>query len=385
MYLSMVISSLFPAIFAWAGGQQTNIGISLKAGLNRLEGDWKNPSFKPGVYGQLIYNLFDYLAIGAEGGYITVGDKDNPDNETIIAPYEGHLIFSFTPLAKINPYVVLGGGGVYWNYTVKGQTLYLESEGKYRKGYDSFLKSGGGLEILLTRAHNFYFNIGATFRYSFTDWFDNNNSGNEKDGVIDVYGGFTYYFRTSTQGDRDHDGVPDELDLKPEIKEDPDGYLDHDGKPEATPPVSIALSSNTGGDTEVDNEPPVVMHSPVRRVESGRDIKITADIYENKKLKVASILYRPVGFDQWKVGQLLNIGGALYEGVIPGRSVRKPGVEYCVIAVDEAISGVGYCGLPKIPVRVEVLGHPKFWRILAGTAAVTGWGLSGYQILKKQK
>ncbi len=385
VFLSIIIFCLFSSIKVWAGGEQSNFGIGLKAGLNRLEGDWKNPSFKPFVYGQLTYNLFEYLAIGVEGGYGTVGDKTNPEIETIIMPYEGHIIFSFFPLGKINPYVILGGGGVYWNYTIDGQTKVDPVSGKYSKGYDSFMKSGGGLEILLNRSHTFYFNIGATFRYSLTDLFDNNNSGDENDGVIDLYGGFTYYFRTSNRGDRDNDGIPDELDLKPEIKEDPDGYMDHDGKPEGIPPVTITMSSNVNDETAVDTEPPVVIHSPVRRVEEGHDIKITADIYENKKLKVASILYRPVGFDQWKVGQLRNIGGTRYEGVIPGRSVKKQGVEYCVISVDEAISGVGYCGLPKLPVRVEVLGYSKLWRIIGGTAALAGWGTSSYLILRKQK
>lgn len=384
-YYGITIVVILSLSSAWAGGEQTNFGIGFKAGINRLEGDWKNPSFKPGVFGQLSYNLFDYLAIGAEGGYVTVGDKEQPEVETILIPYEGHLMFSFFPLGKVNPYVILGGGGVFWNYTVNGQTEIDTLSGKYRKGYDSFIKSGGGLEFPLNRSHTFYFNIGATFRLSFTDWLDKRNWKDENDGVLDIYGGFTYYFRTTTRGDRDNDGVPDELDLKPEIKEDPDGYMDHDGKPDGIPPVTVAMSSAANADIEADKDPPVVIHSPVGRVEAGKDIKITADIYENQKLKVASILYRPVGLDQWKVGQLLNIGGTLYEGVIPGRSVKKQGVEYCVIAVDEAISGVGYCGLPKLPVRVEVLGNPKFWRIIAGTAAITGWGASGYYILKKQK
>ncbi len=370
---------------AWAGGEQTNFGIGLTAGINRIEGDWRNPAFKPAIFGQLTYNLFDYLAICAEGGYATLGNKDNTAIETILIPYEGHLKFSFFPLGKINPYVILGGGGVYWNYTEDGQTKFDSASAKYYKGYDSFIKSGGGLEFPLNRSHSFYFNIGATYRLSFTDWFDIDNSGDQNDGMIDVHGGFTYYFRTTARGDRDNDGVPDELDLKPEIKEDPDGFLDHDGKPDPIPPITVAMGSGIGEQTEVDEDPPIVIHYPVRRVESGKDIRIKADIYENIKLKVSSILYRPIGSDQWKVGQLLNVGGTLYEGVIPSRSVKKQGVEYCVIAVDEAISGVGYCGLPKLPVRVEVLGNPKFWRIVAGTVAIAGWGSSGYYILKKQK
>ena len=383
IFLSLIIVAILLSSLVWAGGTQTNLGISLKGGLARLEGDWKSASFKPAVYGQLTYNLFEYLSIGVESGYVTVGDKDHPDVETIIIPYEGQLTFSFFPLGTVNPYVVLGGGGFFWNYTENGQTKLFG--GKYQKGYDSFIKSGGGLEISLNKSHMFYFNIGATYRYSLTDWLDIINTGDENDGLIDVYGGFTYYFRTSTRGDRDNDGVPDELDLKPEIKEDPDGYMDHDGKPEGIPPITVAMSADVTDSAEEDKSPPVVIHSPVKRVECDKDIRITADIYENKNLKVASILYRPVGFDQWKVGQLRNVTGTLYEGVIPSRSVKKQGVEYCVIAVDEAISGVGYSGLPKLPNRVEVLGHSKLWRIISGTAALAGWGTSGYLILRKQK
>jgi hypothetical protein len=161
--------------------------------------------------------------------------------------------------------------------------------------------------------------------------------------------------------------------------------LDHDGSPDDSPPVTVGLGSAVLTDSVIDKDPPVVIHSPVRRVEEGKDVKIKADIYENYKLKVASILYRPVGFDRWSVGKMMPISGTQWDGVIPGRSVQEQGLEYCVIAVDEAISGVGYSGLPKLPVRVDVIGNPKMWRILTGTAALIGWGSSGYYILRKQK
>ena len=384
-FSATLILVIFSSFTVWAGGEQTNFGIGLKAGINRLEGDMIKPAFKPCFYGELKYNLFEFLAIGFESGYSKVSDKSSPDFETIIIPYEGNLIFSFNPLGKVNPYVVLGGGGFYWNYTENGQTFRDPASGMLRKGYDSFLKSGGGLEIVLNSAHTFYFTIGATYRYSLTDWLDNIKSGDKNDGLIDIQGGFTYYFRTSTRGDRDRDGVPDELDLKPDIKEDPDGYMDHDGMPDGTPPITVGLGSISDSDAVVDKDPPVVIHFPVRRVEEGQNIRIKADIYENHKLKIASILYRPVGFDRWSVGKMLPVNGTQWEGVIPGRVVKKQGVEYCVIAVDEAISGVGYSGLPKLPIRVEVIGNPKMWRILSGTAALIGWGSSGYYILKKQK
>jgi len=343
----------------------------------------------------ITYNLFEYLAIGVEAGYFITGGKIPGDLElnefkTIIIPYEGHLKFSFLPLGKINPYVVLGGGGFSWNYTVNDSTERYEATGELKKGYDSFFKSGGGVEIALSKNHNFYFDLGATFRYSLTDMLDDIHSEIENhknplnDGMFDIHGGFTYYFRASSRGDRDNDGVPDELDLKIDIKEDPDGYMDHDGKPDDIPPVSFATTSVQADTMETDTQPPVVIHSPIRRVEANQMISIKADIYENRRLKTAAIVYRPVGLGGWKVGQLKNRSGSLYEGIIPGRYVKKQGLEYCVIAIDEAVSGVGYCGLPKLPVRVEVIPNSKMWRIISGTAALIGWGGSGFLMLKKQ-
>lgn len=382
------------------GGEQTNFAFGLKVGLNRIEGDLNSPLFKPFTYGTIRYNLFEYLAIGFESGYSVSGSNEDekrglPEFQSTIVPYEGQVIFSFLPLHKINPYVVLGGGGFYWEYTEKGQiphhyympdssgNIAQHDYGKNMKGYDSFFKSGGGVEILLNRNHNLYFDLGFTFRYSLTDMLDGIFDGDENDGLLDIYGGLTYYFRGSTRGDRDNDGVPDELDLKLEIKEDPDGFMDHDGKPEAIPP-SINTSGSDSDSLIADTEPPVVIHAPIHRVEAGRDINIKADIYE-KKLKTTSLIYRPIGFDGWKVGTLRSRGGSSFEGIIPKRFVKKQGLEYCVIAVDEATNGVGYCGLPKLPVRVEVLSHPKTWRIISGAAALIGWGGSGYLILRKQK
>jgi hypothetical protein len=75
----------------------------------------------------------------------------------------------------------------------------------------------------------------------------------------------------------------------------------------------------------------------------------------------------------------------MYQGSIPGSYVRSPGVEYCVVAVDEAVSGVGYSGLPKRPNVIKVIAKPKQWRILAATTAILGWGSAGYLISRKQK
>ncbi len=397
--LGLVIVFLFGLpVFLFAGGEQTNMAIGIRLGLNRLDGDIDNPPYQPMYYGTLTYNLFEFLAIGFESGYSTVGgqvyglmNEQKKDFKTIIIPYEGHLKFSFLPLAIVNPYVIIGGGGFAWNYTIDGKTDTSEVTGEAKKGYDSFIKSGGGIEIALSKKRNIYFDIGATYRYSLTDMLDDVHSeliGHKhplNDGVFNIYGGFTYYFRTSKRGDQDHDWVPDELDLKVEIPEDDDGYMDHDGVPDDIGQLTTFGGTSEYDSTKEDTEPPVVTHYPVHRVEEGHNITIKADIYENFKLKIASVIYRPIGTSGWKVGKLRHKSGFEYEGIIPGRYVRPEGLEYCVIAIDEAISGVGYSGLPKLPIRVEVISHPKTWRIISGIAALIGWGGSGYIMMKNQK
>jgi len=369
---------------SYAGGEKGDMSIGLRAGFNRLEGDLNNPALKPFVYGNMNYNLNDFLALGVESGYSILGDVDDTDFKTYIFPYEAHVTLNFFPIHKANIYAILGGGGVYWNATRNNETIRDSSSQKLQKGVDSFFKAGGGIELAINKARNVYFSLGATFRYSLTDMLENKRSGDENDGVLDFYAGLSYYFRTSTRGDKDKDGIPDVLDLSPLQAEDADGYMDHDGKPDGVPHLSSFQEKNEAVEDK-DNVPPVVIHSPTFRVEEGKDLKISTEIFENKKLKVASILYRPKGLDQWNVVKLRNMGGILYQGIIPGDNIRKQGLEYCVIAVDEAISGVGYCGLPKRPVNVQVIGNPIFWRLFNGTAALLGWGAASYVILRKQK
>lgn len=383
IWLWLLFSFLWATLYA--GGRKGDMGIGLKAGFNRLEGDMKNPALKPFIYGNLGYNLNDFVSLGFEGGYSTLGDNDSPNFKTIIFPYEVHLTLNFFPLNKANIYAVFGGGGVYWEATKDDSVLrYPPETGDLQKGVDSFIKAGGGVEFTLNKTRNLFLSIGATYRYSLTDMLDQIKSGDENDGVIDFYAGLTYYFRTSSRGDKDNDGVPDELDLAVLQAEDRDGYMDHDGKPEGVPHIA-SVQESSGMEDDKDTTPPVVIHNPINDVEAGQDINIQAEVFENKKLKVASVLYRPKGFNHWSVVKLQNLGGILYQGTIPGKFVRDQGLEYCVIAVDEAISGVGYCGLPKRPVDVKVIGKPKMWRILNSTLALLGWGTASYVILRKQK
>jgi hypothetical protein len=66
-------------------------------------------------------------------------------------------------------------------------------------------------------------------------------------------------------------------------------------------------------------------------------------------------------------------------------AVSQAGVEYCIVAVDEAISGVGYSGLPNRPNFVRVHGKETWWRIVTGLVAAGSWGTAGYLVYRKQQ
>ncbi|MBN2010322.1 outer membrane beta-barrel protein [candidate division KSB1 bacterium] len=370
---------------AYSAGAKGDIGLGLKLGLNQFEGDVQNPALRPGAFGTIEYNLNDFFALGIESGYSYLEDKDRPGFQTRIIPFELHAKLNFMPISRINSYAILGGGGVYWIAIQDGFTIRDAATQELQQKMDSFVKAGGGFEFALTKKQNTYLSIGATYRYSMTDMLDQIWSGDENDAVVEGYLGFTYTFRATSRGDRDDDGVPDELDLEPTVPEDNDGYMDHDGKLDGVPPLGDVWKTNRDAKNAMDNVPPVVIHMPIRRAPEGKSIKITAEIFENKKLKVASILYRPRNFSEWKVAALRNMGGILFEGEIPGNFVKQQGVEYCVIAVDESLNGIGYSGLPNRPNEVEVIANPIFWRIFNGFAAAVGWGAAGYMIWRKQK
>ncbi|MCI0515569.1 hypothetical protein L0128_20330 [candidate division KSB1 bacterium] len=369
-----------------AGGEKGSLGIGLRAGMTQFEADVPEPVLCPFVYGHVKFNPSAFLSLGTEFGWGELKDKERKDLKTTIMPFELDLTFNFLPLGKVNPYVLLGGGGVYWSATNNGQPVFVDM--KKQEGIDSFLKTGGGLEFILNQQRNVTFSIGATFRYSFTDFLDQRYSGDENDQVVDIYGGLTYYFKTSTKGDVDSDGVPDGLDLEQTLPEDPDGYMDHDGKPDDQPEERFAEVIDMLPDTSrrgEDTVPPVVIHVPVRRAEEGREVPLNVEVIENREIRVVSVLYRILGETKWQVRALRSLGSTMYQGSIPNSYVRSPGVEYCVVAVDEAVSGIGYSGLPKRPNVIKVIAKPKQWRILAATAAILGWGSAGYLISRKQK
>ncbi|HEX9652323.1 MAG TPA: hypothetical protein VGA99_01315 [bacterium] len=350
-------------------------GIGFQTGISRIEAD-RDGKLSPMVSGHLRALPIPYLAINGELGYSRLGYANLAGSpRTEIIPFELSGMFNFLPFKKVNPYVFIGGGGVWW--------AAKSNAGTAQDGLDSFLKTGGGLEFRVTPS--IALNVGASFRYSLTEAFDQLFFGDENDQVLDVHAGFTYYF-ARIKNDRDRDGIPNELDLMPEIAEDKDGYMDHDGIPEKNP-SALALSTfdtPLGNETNSDGASPVVIHNLVTQAELGGNIAIKAQVYSNVALRVVAALYRPIGTPNWNVVRLEDRGANSYLGDIPGYAVTSSGLEYCVVAVDETLSGIGYSGLPSKPVTVKISPSGKPWRIAGGAAGAAAIGTASYIVLRKQ-
>jgi hypothetical protein len=351
----------------WGGGWKFGVGAS--SGLARLEGDVNNSSLSPMASGYLRALPLPFVVIEGSLGYASLNTSNN-SLETTIIPLELSGLINFLPQSRVNPYLRLGVGGVVWKNNVASLSNKL----------DRFFKTGGGLEFRVSR--DVGVDVGATFRLSQTDVFDQNPSGDENDQVLDFHAGFTYYFGGGSR-DRDHDGIPDELDLMPDIAEDRDGYLDHDGIPEKNPnPVAMASlepSVNAGQPTV-----PIVIHKILENLESGRNVAVNANVHTNSDLRAVAILYRPSGTTEWNVARMENDGQGLYEGTIPGYAVTTAGLEYCVVAVDQSLKGIGYSGLPHKPIVVQVVPGGNSWRIVGGAVGAAAVGAASYMVVRKQ-
>ena len=375
------------AVFMMTGfsqAQTSKVGLGIRGGAGRIEGDVKGSKYRIRPFGSgLFYFSPDpHISLGLEAGYGEFIIDDDAQNDSLARaiPVEFDITFRYSPYHKITPFVTLGGGGIFWKNRLKGGGDLGGGDGSYERAY--ILKTAGGLDISLSRRLNL--SLGAAFRYALTDVLDLDASGDEKDGLITFFSGFTFKFGGG-KPDRDHDGVIDRYDLDSKAKEDRDGYMDHDGVPDTQINSSLLAFTNTSNSNGVDDIPPIVIHSPVLRATAGKDLSIDAEVFENRKLLKAAVLYRPVNVRRWLVEPMASYGNESYQARIPGSVIQKVGLEYCVVAVDEAISGIGYSGLPKRPNLVTVNGSETFWRVASVLLAASGWGTAFYAVSRNQK
>ena len=358
---------------------ENNFGVGLLLGINQVDGDWKSPDLTPVGGFALLYRPSPFLKIAGACNYSQLKSDDDPSRlgfsakdsdvyHTNLIPLELIFQFNVTPLSRISPFVGVGGGWFWWKTKLKENLDGINGENKRK--IDPFLKTSGGLEIVLTKSYSF--TLGADFRYSFSDLLDRIDSGDENDAVVSVWTGLNYYFKSNNNKDIDGDFIPNELDLEPENVEDFNGYMDHDGRPER------GLASSGGKNT------PIVVHHPVFQSYENRNIKIDSKIYSKKPLRTAALFYRVNNKKPWNVIKLDAVGNN-FTATIPTDAVTNGGLDYCIIAVDKDVKGFGYAGLPQRPIHVNLIKNVSTWQIMSSTLAAISWGSAIYIGLRKQK
>ncbi|MBN1480464.1 hypothetical protein EH223_20615 [candidate division KSB1 bacterium] len=392
VFILVLISFILQPIIAnrvFAADDKFSIGF--KAGINKLEGDWKAPRFNP--MGSLVfsYSPIPYFGIGAEINYSALMTKDKDDLESVIVeppptgdlnpndfqttamPVEFDFKFSFAPRSTVNPFATLGFGGVNWHSKYDGTTVKYVDDDTEQKGFDLLFKTSGGLEFNFENGLGFA--LGADFRYTATDLLDQRATGDLNDGITSIWVGMSYSFTRKDPLDLDGDNITKSLDLDLYRPEDRNGFWDHDGKPDMGKPAKPTKA-------------PTVIHYPVFRAEERRDLKLSAVITSEVPLRTATVLYRTMGTKKWKLTPLKTTGApgdVYYEAVIDGAYVTTAGIEYCVVAVDTDLKGIGYSGLPKRPIQVKVESSGRNWRIVSGIVAFFGWGAATYIVMREQK
>ncbi len=81
------------------------------------------------------------------------------------------------------------------------------------------------------------------------------------------------------------------------------------------------------------NEKPLIVHTPVASAPEGEGVTIRASIIDNtNRPDSTSLFYRQPTEVNFTYVPLVNTGGNLYEGVIPGADVRAPELQYDLLA-----------------------------------------------------
>ncbi len=373
--VTIFLTSLFIASNSF--GSIEKFGVGIKAGMSRLEGDWKEPKLGLGSSIYLFYKPVPYISIGGEAGYVSLQTKSDADRislkysnsfelSTLVYPISLNAHFQVLQLNKFRLYSLLGFGAVFWNTKYENTSIFRDGKKKTNK----YIQFGGYTELSLSKS--MALTAGVDFSYTTSDWLDQINSGDENDGIIFAWAGFKYYLLSKQKNDPDDDGILTKCDLDPSFAEDFNGYLDHDGKPEG------------GLESSGKNKKLTVIHFPVFKMYKGKDLLIKAQINTKNPLRTASVLYRKAGTKSWNVKELEIDKDFVYKAVIDKEFISGDDLEYCVIAVDKQVKNIGYSGLPSRPIHVKVEKKPKLWYTVNSVVTAVSWGTVAYLILRKQ-
>ncbi|WP_406945886.1 lamin tail domain-containing protein [Halobacillus sp. SY10] len=85
-----------------------------------------------------------------------------------------------------------------------------------------------------------------------------------------------------------------------------------------------------------DTEAPFISHEPIDSVKSGNDLKIEAQVTDNKQINTVSLSYKNVEAEEWMRLDMKAVQGKMdvYEAVIPSRDKRTGNLTYKIEATD---------------------------------------------------
>lgn len=84
----------------------------------------------------------------------------------------------------------------------------------------------------------------------------------------------------------------------------------------------------------VDQDPPVIVHTPISSSQENSDILIEARISDRTGVKLAELFYRKAGATPFTTEKLEPKSDNMYQAKIPARAVSEAGVEYYLRTVD---------------------------------------------------
>ena len=110
--------------------------------------------------------------------------------------------------------------------------------------------------------------------------------------------------------------------------------------------------SNVVKCTPLDEEKPMITHTPVKAAAVGDQIAIKADVQDNVSVASVKLYYRQAGDSTWKNVNMRNISGSTYTGTISAYEVTEGALEYYISASDGRNTATS--GTAKSPNKIRI-------------------------------
>ncbi len=121
-----------------------------------------------------------------------------------------------------------------------------------------------------------------------------------------------------------------------------------------------------------EDTPPVIIHTPPSEVKGGSVLNITASVHDDIRVISTELHYRRPGEVSYSVLDMVQMTADQWTVLVPGSSVRAPGIEYYIVAMD-AIQNVTFpVGGESDPIQIVVTSSDTTPPIVAHDPPI-GW------------